>query len=158
MSTSLHTQPRLKTKGFTLIELMIVVAIIGILAGVAYPSYTAYIRRGNMQEAIANLSDYRVQLEQYYQDNKAYGPTAGTSCAANASTTYTPTDHKYFSYTCETSGSGQSYVITATGNTGTNTAGYTYTLDQAGNKRTTSFESAEVALDCWAVKSTSDCS
>ena len=78
MSTPIHTRAR--ATGFTLIEVMIVVAIIAILASVAMPAYTDYIRRGATQEAFTTLADLRIRLEQHYQDNRAYGPTAATTC------------------------------------------------------------------------------
>ena len=54
-----------QNKGFTLIELMIVVAVLGILAGVAIASYTAYIRRSRNSEATAVLADIRLKQEAY---------------------------------------------------------------------------------------------
>jgi type IV pilus assembly protein PilE len=73
-----------RSRGFTLIELMITVVVIGILAAVAYPSYTDYIRRGKISQATSELSAMRVRLEQYYQDNRNYGVAgcadAGDQC------------------------------------------------------------------------------
>ena len=157
----LHSRPARVDRGFTLIEVMIVVAIVAILASVALPAYTAYIRRGQMQEAFTNLADQRIKLEQYYQDNRNYGLTK--FCFANTSTAVSITGSKYFTYSCTTdktitgaSADGQGYVFTATG-TGS-TAGYTYTLNEAGTKATTTFANATVTgVTCWAVKSTSDC-
>ena len=58
--------------GFTLIELLITVAIIGILAGVAYPSYTDYVLRSNRSEALRELLRYANLQEQVYVDNRKY--------------------------------------------------------------------------------------
>lgn len=58
--------------GFTLIELMVVVAIIGILAAVAYPSYTEYVQRGNRTEGQALLNDAAAAQERYNAQNYVY--------------------------------------------------------------------------------------
>ena len=55
--------------GFTLIELMIAVAIVGILAALAYPSYDEYVKRGNRAEGQALLSDASARQERYYTQN-----------------------------------------------------------------------------------------
>lgn len=64
MSTSLSKMPR-KESGFTLIELMIVVAIIGILAAVAVPQYKAYVGRSMVSEALASTSAIKTAFEEY---------------------------------------------------------------------------------------------
>src|SRR5664279_3839562 len=61
-----------RVRGFTLIEVMIVVAIVAVLAAIALPSYTDYIRRGKIIDATSKLSDARVHLEQWFQDNRSY--------------------------------------------------------------------------------------
>jgi prepilin-type N-terminal cleavage/methylation domain-containing protein len=53
-------------KGFTLIELMIVVAVVGILTAIAVPSYTNYVIRGKIPEATSQLASKRVQMEQFF--------------------------------------------------------------------------------------------
>ena len=68
------------SKGFTLIEVMIVVAIIGILAAIAYPSYDEYVKRGNRTEGQAFLSDVAARQERYFSQNNKY-ITADTSAA-----------------------------------------------------------------------------
>jgi type IV pilus assembly protein PilE len=147
---------RSRNTGFTLIELMITVAIVGILAAVAMPSYKNYIRRGQQPEAFNALSDYRTKMEQYYQDNRNYG-SAAAACADNTAASswnsFAPSGAKYFSYACKAdTASGdttqQSYTITATGITGL-VIGDKYAIDQNGNRTTTVFKNSSVTAACW---------
>lgn len=132
------------SRGFTLIELMIVVAIVGILASVALPAYNDYIRRGQATEALTELAAMRVRLEQFYQDNRNYG--AGGTCGVGS-----PAGLKWFSVACEVSDSGQTFTITATGSAG-GAVGSIYTLNSANEQRTTSFKGTASTRNCWVVR------
>ncbi|MCL1079321.1 type IV pilin protein [Parashewanella spongiae] len=59
-------------KGFSLIEVMIVVAIVGILASISYPSYTRYVAQGARADALAALVEIANLEEQYYLDHRTY--------------------------------------------------------------------------------------
>ena len=65
-------------RGFTLIELMIVVAIIAILGAIAYPSYTSYLQRGRRSEAQQLMVQMQNKQEQYVLDNRAYSDNPGS--------------------------------------------------------------------------------
>jgi type IV pilus assembly protein PilE len=58
--------------GFTLIEMLIVVVIVGILAAVALPSYFQYVQRSKIVEATTGLSNFRTKMEQFFLDNRTY--------------------------------------------------------------------------------------
>lgn len=73
-----------RTRGFSLIELMVVVAIISILASIAYPSYTQYVMRSNRQAARAMLLQVADRQEQYFLDNRSYAATLTDLGYANA--------------------------------------------------------------------------
>lgn len=138
---------RPRMQGFTLIEMMIVVAIVGILATIAMPSYRDYLRRGQLPEAATYLADYRVKLEQYYQDNRAYS-TDGKCGTGAAWADFAPKEAKYFSFGCATAGTYQSFTLTATGSAG-QASGHTYTLTHDGTKGTTSFKGSTTSKSCW---------
>ena len=141
-----------QSRGFTLIELMITVAIVGILAAVALPAYNDYIRRGYSSEAVSKLGTYRVQLEQYYQDNRNYGSTASACGVAM------PTQPS-FSFACSwgAGATSQSFVVTATGQAGAGMNGFVYTVDDSNAQRTTQFDGATVTATCWLKKQGESC-
>lgn len=66
-----------KTRGFTLIELMIAVAIVGVLTAIAYPSYQNYLVKGSRANAKAFLMDISTRQQQFLLDNRAYAGTIG---------------------------------------------------------------------------------
>lgn len=140
----------MKRNGFTLIELMITVAVIGILAAIALPSYTSYISRSKITDAVASLADYRVKMEQYYQDNRNYG-TASAACAVVVASS------PYFTYTCVVGSATPTVAYTATatsiaGALGTTAGDYTYSITEANAKSTTKFKGGSVTKACWLVK------
>lgn len=142
-----------KTSGFTLIELMITVAIVAILASIALPAYNDYITRGRLTEAISNLADMRVKLEQFFQDNRTY---VG-ACAANTVAPL-PTGQN-FTFTCPTL-TATTFTVQAAGIAGTPTAGFTYTVDQNNTRTTTATRTGwgTAPVACWVVRKGGGCS
>jgi type IV pilus assembly protein PilE len=147
--------------GFTLIEVMIVVAIVAILAAVALPAYGDYVRRGQLPEAFAGMADLRVKMEQYYQDNRRYGASGGNCADTNTPTwaastpalTYSGSTpgRELFTFTCAVTNGGQGYTLTATG-ARERAVGHTYTITHANVRSTTQFKGSAVTADCWLAK------
>ena len=114
------------TKGFTLIELMIVIAIIGILADIAIPQFSAYRARGWMSSAKADAKNAVTAIEMYRSDNPGGTPPAETITGGNVGGTYTAL--KASPGNTITISSGGAFTVE-----NTNLAG-TLTYDSSGNE------------------------
>ena len=132
-------------KGFTLLELMMVVAIIAILATVAFPNYQNYVRKSHIADATQALASYRVKYEQFFLDNRTY-PAASAVCL-------TITDAAPDSFNIGCASDVGTYTITATG-TGL-MAGFNYTITQANVRGSTTPWGDNAA--CWVKKGGGGC-
>jgi type IV pilus assembly protein PilE len=121
-------------KGFTLLELLMVVAVVAILASIAIPAYNDYLTRGNLPEGISALSDGRVKMEQYFQDNRTYAAGTPAANGCPSATIPMPASTASFDYACSNL-SATTYTLTASGKG--RAAGFVYTLDQSNTKSTT---------------------
>jgi type IV pilus assembly protein PilE len=81
--------------GFSLIELMVAVAVVGIITAIALPSYRSYVLRSNRTDAIRTLSFYQQALERCYSQNFSYINAAATPCPSAPGTPTTSTDNYY---------------------------------------------------------------
>jgi type IV pilus assembly protein PilE len=125
---------RRRAAGFTLIEVLIAIAIIGILSAVAIPSYSGYVLRGRLTEAFTSLSVMQPKAEEFWSNNRTYVGLPLPAATAN------------FTYTAALTVS--SYKITATG-AGPAT-GFIYTIDQDGNRATTGVPTGWTSsTSCW---------
>lgn len=112
----MYTQhPSHRATGFTLIELMITVAIIGILASIALPSYRSYLVSTRRADVQREITEYAQALERYYSTNGKYN-TSGTNCGVTA-----PSTNDF--YTITGNCSANAFTITATPATGKSQAG-----------------------------------
>ena len=139
------------TRGFTIIELMVAVAIVAILAAIAAPSYQDYMTRGKIPEATSTLADMRVKMEQYFQDNRTY---VG-ACAANTVAPL-PTNTKYFAVTCPTL-TATTFTVMAAGNAARGMDGFDYTVNQQNVQDSTIAGQAAVQgyvsnASCWITR------
>lgn len=103
------------SRGFTLIEVMITVVIVGILAAVAYPSYTEYVARGHRAQLKTQLQVAQHWMERRYSERYFYGDAAGSTDApaAFANQSFVTEVAARYSLSVALGNSGQSYVITA---------------------------------------------
>ncbi|MBC7787368.1 MAG: prepilin-type N-terminal cleavage/methylation domain-containing protein [Methylophilaceae bacterium] len=141
-------------QGFTLIELMITVAIIGIIAAFAAPAYQDYITRGYLVTATNTLASTRANMELFFQDNRSYSTVgAFVSPCANVNTA----NDTRWNFTCASTAT--TYTITAAGANAA-TTGFVYTINQNNQQATTglktSWGSANTA--CWILKKGGTCS
>ncbi|HSI25472.1 MAG TPA: type IV pilin protein [Methylotenera sp.] len=136
-------------KGFTLVELMIVVAIIGILATIAIPNYQDYVTGSSLAEASSGLANKRIGMEQYFQDNRTYvgSDAAGLPCAAD-------TVGGNFNFACVVAAS--TYTITATGKN--KAAGFVMTVNERNVKATTAAKAGwGTNANCWTRNKAGTC-
>jgi type IV pilus assembly protein PilE len=137
-------RPSREPRGFTLIEVMVTLAILAIISAVALPSYSAYVQRSKVPAALDALSAYATRMEQRYQDTGNYAN--GTACGA-AWPTPAPVN---FTMSCALVGGNQAFTATATGSGPM--SGYSYTIDNNGNRNTTAHPKGVPATACWTTR------
>lgn len=145
------TLPNSFQNGFTLIEMMIVVAIIGILAAIAIPAYTDYVIRASLPDATNTLSATRAKLEQHFQDNRDYR----TVVPFTSPCTTIPNAGK-FSFACSNL-TASTYTITATGSG--IVADFSYSINQANTQATLGVKPGWGAATnlCWITRKGGTC-
>ncbi|WP_297528577.1 type IV pilin protein [Thiohalobacter sp.] len=142
----------LRARGFTLIELMIVVAIVAILASLAYPSYRQHVLRTNRADCAAVMLEAASALERYYSANNSY---AGAAVGANGIPSTCPKDAAatggtpHYNLSLVLSNGSLAYTLTATPTSSQSAdACGNLTLTQTGVKGRSG--SGKSVADCWA--------
>ncbi len=151
--TALHRSREYAARGFTLIEIMIAVAIVAILAAVAIPSYRDYLVRSALVDGLAGLSTMAVAMEQHYQDNRTFKNNGANTSPCGWSSTKRTYGRFTAACTLQTQGG---FVIRATGSG--LAKNFKFEIDQDGNRATTAVPSGWTKCDGkWVTKKGETC-
>lgn len=136
--------------GFSLVELMIVVAVVAILAGIAIPSYSAYVKRAERAEARAALLDMAQKQERYFSSNNTYLAIT-TSTPPTGWVNYTggsSSGTRKYDITATLTGGGTGYIASAAPSTGHSDADCgTFTMTHQNVRSNTG--NAKPTAECW---------
>jgi len=150
--------------GFTLLEVLITVAIVGILAAIALPSYSEYIQRSKIIDATSKLGDLRTDMERYFMDNRRYttvagGSVCGLDVAGGRIAAYNADGGRHFDISAVNC-TDVAYTLRATGIAAKGMNGFTYDINQLNQKTTTALPggwSMPSPNNCFAIRKDGSC-
>ncbi len=132
----------MQSKGFTLIEIMIVVAILGIITAIAYPSYIEQVRKGNRSEAKTALLGLAQKMERCFTQYNAYD---NANCPTSAQTT----ENGFYQLTVSTTSTTYTLTAEATGGQAGDTDCKKLTINQARAQGALDGDGNAATVDCW---------
>jgi len=144
------------SSGFTMIEMMITVAIVGILAAIALPSYFEFITRSKIIDGTTKLGDFKSKMDKFFMDNRTYLNNGGTCGVANP----VVSSSDYFAITCgcPLAATATSYSICADGIAAKGMSNFRYTVDQTSAKSSTGpGGNTYTNPACWALRKDGSC-
>ena len=152
-------------RGFTLIELMITVAVVAILAAVALPIYRNYVIRGQLVAQTNALASFRALMEQFYQDNRQYTnvTTATPTILSPCNDPSVQKNYPTFTLSCASSRlTATTYLLQAQALSTALSAGAAYTVDNTNAMATTGFPTnwgsvPGYAGSCWLLRQAGGC-
>ena len=143
----------MRQQGFTLIEVMIVVAIVGVLSAIAYPSYTEYVRRGHRADARAGLLQAQQWMERASTATGVY-PVSGTApyYALPAALTWAADTTKHYTLGFKGAPTNATFTLIATRKPGgpqaTDRCG-DFTVTHTGTRSADSYSTGTTPEECW---------
>jgi len=143
-----------KERGFTLAELMITLAVVGILAAIALPFYGDYVTRAKVADAVNELATMRARMDEYFLDHRTYvgACTDGTIAPLPAGEVA-----YYFDFSCSNL-SPNTYTVMATGRLAAGMDGFSYSVDQNNLRATLSVPADWTAsASCWTLREDGSC-
>jgi type IV pilus assembly protein PilE len=148
-----RTGPRRLTGGFSLIELMVAIAIVGVLAAIAVPSYRTYVLQAHRTDAVRTLTSYRQALERCYSQNFTYVNAVTTPCpAATGAATTSPNGYYNVTFTVTAAPPAYTILATATGTQVKDTNCASMQVTSAGAQTALNSAGADSTQICWGGK------